>query len=304
MKRAALYSGLFHLVIFLIVMIGVPNPFEKKMTEYKPIMMEFVDIADVSTAPVLAPESATQPEPTPAPQPELKPEPTPPTPPEPTPPTPPEPAPTPPPPAPQPEPEPEIKDSDIDHILDEKPEEKPKETKKEPPKPKEEKAQLTLEKKDQPKPKKDEPKKPDQKKVDKAFDNLLDELDKNDKKDNTRSTSSIKGAPADKIGPTVTGTEIDAVRRTIARCWNINPGALGAKDLVVEIEMKLAPDGTVQTAKVTDMKRYRSDPAFRAAADSARQAVLDPNCNPLPLSPKKYDQWKDLTMSFDPKNMF
>lgn len=310
MKRAALYSGLLHVIVFLILMIGIPNPFEKKLTELKPMMVEFVDISELSTAPVLAPESVSEPEPTP-PEPELKPEPTPPepTPPEPTPPEPTPPEPTPPQPEPIPEPtppEPEVKpEPDVVPIPEDKPKKDPpkEEKKKDPPKPKEEKAVVNLDKKD-PKPKTDTKEKPDKKKVEKAFDDLLNELEKTDKKDKSKSSSAIKGAPADRIGPTMTGTEIDAVRRTIARCWNVNPGALGAKDLRVELDMKLRPDGTVESAKITDMKRYRSDPAFRAAADGARQAVLDPNCNPLPLSPKKYDQWKDLTMSFDPKNMF
>jgi hypothetical protein len=81
-------------------------------------------------------------------------------------------------------------------------------------------------------------------------------------------------------------------------------GARGAKDLIVEIDMKIAQDGTVKAADVTEKGRYQSDPVFRSAADSARRAVLDPKCNPLPLSPEKYDQWKNLTMSFNPKDMY
>jgi len=47
-----------------------------------------------------------------------------------------------------------------------------------------------------------------------------------------------------------------------------------------------------------------SDPDFRTAAENAYRAVLDPNCNPLPLPKERYDEWKDLELSFNPKEMF
>jgi hypothetical protein len=47
-----------------------------------------------------------------------------------------------------------------------------------------------------------------------------------------------------------------------------------------------------------------NDPYFNIAAESARRAVLDPRCNPLPLPKDKYDKWKSMTMSFNPKDMF
>ena len=47
-----------------------------------------------------------------------------------------------------------------------------------------------------------------------------------------------------------------------------------------------------------------SDPDFRIAAENAHRAVLDPKCNPLPLPKEKFDEWKDLELSFNPKDMF
>ena len=41
---------------------------------------------------------------------------------------------------------------------------------------------------------------------------------------------------------------------------------------------------------------------FRAAADSARRAVQE--CSPLKnLSPEKYQTWRDMEMTFNPKDM-
>lgn len=312
MKRAALYSAIFHGIIFLFFFIKMPNPFEKTLADQRPLMIEFVNIADLSAAPILAPQSAETPEPEIQEQPEETP-----VPPEPEPepekplPAPPEPVSEPTPPVEQPpEPEPKLPEPeptpDTEIIPEEKPKTEPKEIPVEKPKkkptPPKPKAELTL---DQKKPviKKDDDAK-DKKKTDDDFSSLLDEIKKTDKKDSKRSKSAIKGAPADQIGPVLTATDIDAVRRTISRCWLVPNGARGAKNLTVEIDMVVARDGTVTNASIVDKGRYQTDPVFRSAADSAKRAVLDPKCNPLPLPAEKFDEWKNLTMNFNPRDMF
>ena len=68
--------------------------------------------------------------------------------------------------------------------------------------------------------------------------------------------------------------------------------------------MELDPNGNVTKAEIVDSNRMASDPDFRTAAENAYRAVLDPNCNPLPLPKERYDEWKDLELSFNPKEMF
>jgi hypothetical protein len=46
-----------------------------------------------------------------------------------------------------------------------------------------------------------------------------------------------------------------------------------------------------------------SDPFYRAAAESALRAVLNPQCSPLKLPPDKYEQWKILELTFNPKDL-
>ena len=67
--------------------------------------------------------------------------------------------------------------------------------------------------------------------------------------------------------------------------------------------MHISKEGVVQKADIINKERM-NDSNFQAAAESAQRAVLDPNCNPLPLSPEKYEQWKDLTLRFNPKDMY
>ena len=106
------------------------------------------------------------------------------------------------------------------------------------------------------------------------------------------------------LGDRMTMSEMDALRRQLSRCWNIMAGAEGAEQLIVELKMEVNPDRTLRNAEVTDLGRYARDPFFRAAADSALRAVRNPLCNPLNLPPDKYDQWKVITVRFDPREMF
>ncbi len=108
--------------------------------------------------------------------------------------------------------------------------------------------------------------------------------------------------PERNLGNRMTASEIDAVRRQIEQCWNVPIGAKDAKNLVIEIRVLLNPDGSVRRAIVLNKARMLVDSFFRAAAESARRAVLQ--CSPLTLPLAKYDDWQTITLSFNPKNMF
>ena len=96
-------------------------------------------------------------------------------------------------------------------------------------------------------------------------------------------------------------SELDRLRSHISSCWQPPIGAKGADQLKVDIQVKLEKDGSVKQAEIADRQRYRSDVLYRAAANSARRAVLD--CQPLPLPPEKYQFWKEFIFGFDPKFM-
>jgi hypothetical protein len=99
-------------------------------------------------------------------------------------------------------------------------------------------------------------------------------------------------------------SEIDLVRQQIRECWNLPAGAKDAQDLNIEIRVVMNPDATVREARIQDQRRLQGDPFFRAAAESALRAVLNPRCNPLKLPPDKYQQWQTMTLNFDPRDMF
>jgi hypothetical protein len=113
----------------------------------------------------------------------------------------------------------------------------------------------------------------------------------------TPSKKHVEGQP-------LSISEVDAIRQQIKRCWNVPAGAKDAQDLVIEVALVMNPDATVRDARVIDAARMKSDPFYRAAAESARRAVLNPKCNPLKLPSEKYREWQQITLTFNPKDMF
>ena len=105
-------------------------------------------------------------------------------------------------------------------------------------------------------------------------------------------------------GETVTASEIDAIRQHIRKCWRVPAGIQGAKDISVDVDLDVALDGRVTRAEVTDKARLNNDAMYESAARSAIAAVMDPECNRLPIPKGKYDEFKKITMSFSPKDMF
>jgi hypothetical protein len=109
------------------------------------------------------------------------------------------------------------------------------------------------------------------------------------------------GGPS--LSDRLTITEEDALRRQIEQCWSPPVGARDAQNLVVEVVIDVNSDRTVANADVVDKGRYASDPFFRAAADAAVRALRNPRCSPLELAPDKYEQWKRIDFTFDPRDM-
>jgi hypothetical protein len=104
-------------------------------------------------------------------------------------------------------------------------------------------------------------------------------------------------------GDKMSVTELALVKRQISRCWKVDVGAKNIKNLQVPLRIKFNPDTSVKSVEVLDQDRYNSDPFYQAAARRAISALKAPDCTPLKLPLKKYDQWKDIKMVFDPQGM-
>ena len=97
-------------------------------------------------------------------------------------------------------------------------------------------------------------------------------------------------------------SEIDAIAGRLRACWNLDPGAMGAQNMIVEIRAYLRQDGSVDQVDILDQTRYNSDTHFRSVADSARRAVYI--CAPYKIFAEKYadnyDMWKTMLLRFNP----
>jgi hypothetical protein len=109
-------------------------------------------------------------------------------------------------------------------------------------------------------------------------------------------------APYDRTEP-LTSSEKDAVNQHLKKCWSIQIGANAAANLNVDIRVSFKPDGKVLSAEIVDAGRLSTDGIFRAAAGSARRAVLNPICEQFPLRPEKFEIWKTMVLSFNPAQM-
>jgi len=294
MRNSFGFSVLFHTSVIVIGYFGLPYIKTSPLLTETPIMVEIVNVAELTNAPPPKPKVEKKPEP------KVKKEPPPPK----------EmPKASPPPPPPEevaalpPEPSPEAKPVP-------KPKPKPKPEVKKPPKPKPARKLAKVKPRLKPTPpdafasvlktvaklKKQQP--PKEPKKDKNKKKKPEDFVQNITKALTSST-----ARSNPLRPLAI-SEIDLVRQQIGECWSLPAGAREAEDLSIEIKMSMNPDGTVRQAQILDQNRLGRDPFFRAAAESALRAVLNPRCNPLKLPLEKYQQWQNMILIFDPRQMF
>ena len=99
----------------------------------------------------------------------------------------------------------------------------------------------------------------------------------------------------------------DFIATKLRDCWNIDGGAQGIEDIVVEIRVLLNQDGSVREAKIMN---HMNVSAFKSLSESARRAVLiceqKGEDSPFKILSKNYadhyNDWKELYLNFNPMN--
>ncbi|MXQ08715.1 hypothetical protein GQ651_12735 [Alphaproteobacteria bacterium GH1-50] len=108
--------------------------------------------------------------------------------------------------------------------------------------------------------------------------------------------------PARPSGPPLTGGEREAFRVAVGGCWVVDPGARSA-GVVVTVAFELDQTGRV-SGDVRQVSATGGDAATqRAAFDAARRAILRCGARGFPLPADKYDQWREVEMTFNPEGM-
>jgi colicin import membrane protein len=90
------------------------------------------------------------------------------------------------------------------------------------------------------------------------------------------------------------------IRQCVQSKWNVMSGGESAQHTQIKMRLRFNPDGTL--AAPPQIMNPQSTPYFIAVSDSALRAVQA--CEPYSLPPAKYDAWKDILMTFDPRDMF
>jgi outer membrane biosynthesis protein TonB len=129
-----------------------------------------------------------------------------------------------------------------------------------------------------------------------------------DKREPTRQASAAQElSPAPSLGKSdgkaasLSQSEIDALRKRLSECWSPPAGAIDGGNLKVVLRVLFKKDGNVATPPQLVMAT--ASPFGPAMAESAKRAVL--GCQPFTmLRADHYDLWKDIEMTFDPREMF
>lgn len=95
-------------------------------------------------------------------------------------------------------------------------------------------------------------------------------------------------------------TELDALRARLMSLWNPPAGAANPQELIVTVRIQLNQDGTLSGPP--RVITSGTSPFFTTARDSAIRAIFRGQPFDM-LSPAKYDAWKDIEITFDPRDM-
>jgi len=147
-----------------------------------------------------------------------------------------------------------------------------------------------------------EPPAPTPQPVDRAkqLDDLLNSIDMTEYKQGVVASDNLSDRIARPMASDrLAVSYVDALRVKLRGCWNIDAGARDLKDMRIPVRTELANDGSVLWVEILDQRNYENSPWYRAAADSARRAILV--CSPFAnLPPEYFNEWRFITFTFYP----
>jgi colicin import membrane protein len=129
-----------------------------------------------------------------------------------------------------------------------------------------------------------------------------------DKRDATRAAAAGEAiAPMPSLGlsngaaPKLSQSELDAMRARLMKLWNPPAGVANPEMLIVKIRIRLSPDGRLAGPPVV-LTSGRGI-LFETARDNAIRALFRGQPFDM-LSPANYELWKEIEITFDPRDMY
>ena len=144
---------------------------------------------------------------------------------------------------------------------------------------------------------------PTKKEMQQNFDALLNKLTTPDKPVKTAKAGPrvIQGIGT---GTLMTADLADALKSQMYKCWSPPVGAPDARDLIVDFDLSLNPDGTVGRLQMTPgtTAAAAGNTYTRAASEAASRAIYQ--CQPYRLPADRYAEWREINpLRFDPRQM-
>jgi outer membrane biosynthesis protein TonB len=99
----------------------------------------------------------------------------------------------------------------------------------------------------------------------------------------------------------LTAGDIRGLQEQISECWNVDAGAPNLSEIVVELRVQLDGQGNVRN--VLPASSVPSEARARSVYESARRALLSPQCNPLKVPAAKLPTLAATTFRFNPRGL-
>lgn len=132
-----------------------------------------------------------------------------------------------------------------------------------------------------------------------AIDQVLAALDQEQTQTVPEPQQPTVGSPTASLDNTrMTATELDMLRDRLARCWNPPMGWTNSAEVRVAVIIAFNVDGSVAGTQVVEAPQGTY---ANLAPESAVRAVRQ--CAPYNLPPEKYDTWREVKVTFDPRDM-
>lgn len=110
--------------------------------------------------------------------------------------------------------------------------------------------------------------------------------------------------PSAPKGPPLTGGEKDALRVSVSQCWNVGSLSTDALGTTVVVSVTMAETGVPDTGSIRLVSSSGgSDAGAQQAFEAARRAIIRCGSRGFPLPVEKYDQWREIEMTFNPEGM-
>lgn len=137
-------------------------------------------------------------------------------------------------------------------------------------------------------------------KVDDDFMKVLKSLEKVEAQALPSQQSTTQETPQH-IEDILSEDELSRLKEQLKGCWHVPAGARHAQDLAVELKVKLAQDAKVLSIETLNPKT--NNEFYIVAEESARRALMNPDCTPLEMPKGKFDIWQESIFTFDPKEI-